>query len=232
VQALRQTAPADLKFLKPARSTIAVALINGDQLLGALALGNRDPRSYTSEDVRLVERLSYQAAIAVANARMHEEIIGLSLTDPLSGLPNRRHLEMFLEKEFAAAQRGRKLSVILFDLDNFKVYNDTAGHQAGDEALHAFADVLRRETRAMNLAARYGGDEFITILADIDRPGAIKHAERISAMVAEHPLLKAANIRASAGVGTYEARMKTAADLIRAADADLYARKAVRKVVV
>ena len=226
-----RAAPADLEFLKPARSAVAVALINGDQVVGALLLGNRDPRSYTSEDVRLVERLSYQAAIAVANARMHEEIIGLSLTDPLTRLPNRRHLEMFLEKEFAAAQRGRRLAVIIFDLDNFKTYNDTAGHQAGDEALHAFADVLLRETRAMNLAARYGGDEFITILADEDRAGALKHAQRVAAAVEEHPLLQAAKIRASAGVGTYDVRMNTAADLIRAADADLYARKAVRRVL-
>lgn len=224
--------PVDRNFLRPARSGVAIALINGDQLLGALSLGNRDPHGYTAEDVRLVERLSYQAAIAVANARMHEEIIGLSLTDPLTGLPNRRHLEMFLEKEFAAAERGRRLSVILFDVDNFKTYNDTAGHQAGDQALRTFAEILQRETRAMNLAARYGGDEFITILADEDGAHALRHAERIAAAVDAHPLLHSANIRASAGVGTYELHMKSAADLIRAADADLYARKAVRKVPV
>jgi diguanylate cyclase (GGDEF)-like protein len=231
VQRAPHVKPEDLNFLRPARSGVAIALINGDQLLGALSLGNRDPHGYTAEDVRLVERLSYQAAIAVANARMHEEIIGLSLTDPLTGLPNRRHLEIFLEKEFAAAQRGRTLSVILFDVDNFKIYNDAAGHQAGDQALRAFADVLRRETRAMNLAARYGGDEFITILADVDRALAHKQAERVAAAVARHPLLRNANIRASAGVASYELHMNSADDLIRAADADMYARKAVRKVV-
>ena len=223
--------PEHMRNLTTAKSTLAVALIAGDKVLGALSLGHKERRRYSEEDVSLVERLSYQAAIAVANARLHEQIIGLSMTDPLTGLPNRRHLEMFLEKEFAAAKRGRRLSAIIFDLDNFKGYNDTAGHQAGDEALHAFAEVLLAQTRAMNLAARYGGDEFITILADADRAGALKHAERIAEMVEEHELLSAANIRASAGVATFEPNMKSPADLIRAADSDLYARKAIRRVI-
>ncbi len=224
--------PAHLRHLTSARSTMAVALITGDKVLGALALGHKERRSYAPEDIRLVERLSFQAAIAVANARLHEQVIGLSLTDPLTRLPNRRHLEMFLEKEFAAAQRGRKLALVLFDLDNFKNYNDSAGHQAGDEALHAFGEVLIGQTRTMNLAARYGGDEFISILADVDRSGALTHAERIAEAVEQHPLLSHANIRTSAGVAIYDPRMDSPAELIGAADADLYARKAIRRVLV
>lgn len=223
--------PQQMRNLITTRSTITVPLIAGDNVLGALSLGDRDQHVYTTDDIRLVERLSFQAAIAVANARLHEQIIGLSMTDPLTALPNRRHLEFHLEKEFAAARRGRRLSAILFDLDNFKQYNDTAGHQAGDEALHEFAEVLRAQTRAMNLAARYGGDEFITILADADRSGGLKHAERIAQEVEGNALLSAANIRASAGVATYDPNMRGPADLIRAADADLYARKAIRKVI-
>lgn len=223
--------PEAMRQLTPAKSTVAVALIAGDKVLGALSLGHKERRRYEPEDIRLVERLSFQAAIAVSNARLHEQIIGLSLTDPLTRLPNRRHLELFLEKEFAAAKRGRRLSAILFDLNNFKGYNDSAGHQAGDEALHAFAQVLKVQTRAMNLAARYGGDEFITVLADADRAGALKHAERIAAAVEADPLLSSANICASAGVATYDATMRSPADLIRAADSDLYARKAIRRVI-
>jgi diguanylate cyclase (GGDEF)-like protein len=213
------------------RSTLDVPLVAGDKLLGALSLGNREERHYSGDDVRLVERLSFQAAIAVSNARLHEQIIGLSMTDPLTQLPNRRRLELHLEKEFGAARRGRMLSVILFDLDNFKQYNDTAGHQAGDEALHEFAEILREQTRVMNLAARYGGDEFITILADADRAGALVHAQRVAHAVAENGLLAAAGICASAGVATYDPNMRGPADLIRAADSDLYARKAIRKVI-
>lgn len=224
--------PGHLRHLTDARSSMAVALIAGDKVLGALSLGHRELRHYSRDDIRLVERLSFQAAIAVANARLHEQIIALSLTDPLTGLPNRRHLEIFLDKEFAAAKRGRMLAAILFDLDNFKMYNDAAGHQAGDEALHAFGEILLAQTRAMNLAARYGGDEFITVLAEVDRAGALKHAERIAEAVEAHPLLSVAGIRASAGVATYDPRMNIPADLIRAADSDLYARKAIRRVIV
>lgn len=223
--------PHNLRQLTAAKSTVAVALVAGEKVLGALSLGHKEHRKYGPEDIRLVERLSFQAAIAVSNARLHEQIIGLSLTDPLTRLPNRRHLELFLEKEFAAAKRGRRLSAIIFDLNNFKGYNDSAGHQAGDEALHAFAEVLKAQTRAMNLAARYGGDEFITVLADADRAGALKHAQRIAEAVDADLLLSSANICASAGVATYDATMRSPADLIRAADSDLYARKAIRRVI-
>jgi diguanylate cyclase (GGDEF)-like protein len=223
--------PEHLRHLTEARSTMAVALVANEKVLGALTLGHKEQRSYTSDDVRLIERLSFQASIAVANARLHEQIIGLSLTDPLTGLPNRRHLEIFLEREFAAAERGRSLAAILFDLDNFKYYNDRAGHQAGDEVLHAFAEILLTQTRAMNLAARYGGDEFIVLLAEVDRGGALRFAERVAEAVETHPLLSKAGIRGSAGVGLYDPRMNRPADLIRAADADLYARKAIRRVL-
>jgi diguanylate cyclase (GGDEF)-like protein len=220
--------PDYLRGLTPAASTTAVSLVAENQLLGALAIGRREQRDHTADELHILERLSYPASIAVANARLHEQIFALSLTDPLTGLPNRRHVEMFLEKEFAAARRGRKLTVMLFDLDNFKEYNDQAGHEAGDEALRAFAVVLMQQTRAMNLAGRFGGDEFISVLADTDRRGGFTHATRIARAVTQDSLLTAAGIRASTGIASFSPRMQTPADLIRAADRDLYARKAGR----
>jgi len=220
--------PDYLREASGSMSIMAVALFAEDQMLGALSVGQTAHRRYRSEEIRLLERLGFQAAIAVANARLHERIFSLSLTDPLTGLPNRRHLEIFLEKEFAAAKRGRQLTLLLFDLDNFKEFNDRAGHQAGDEALCAFASVLANQTRAMNLAARYGGDEFVSILADTDRRGGLTHAARIAREVKADPLLGANGIRASVGVASYSARITTPADLIRAADRDLYARKSGR----
>ena len=220
--------PDYLRGLTPTASTMAVALVAENQMLGALAIGYRESDTQTEDALHILERLSHTAAIAVANARLHEQIFALSLTDPLTGLPNRRHVEMFLEKEFAAARRGRKLTLMLFDLDNFKEYNDQAGHEAGDEALRAFALVLVQQTRAMNLAGRFGGDEFISVLADTDRRGGFTHATRIARAIAQEPLLTAAGIRASAGIATFSPRMQTPADLIRAADRDLYARKAGR----
>lgn len=80
-------------------------------------------------------------------------------------MSNRRHALVALAQEFAAAQRGRPLAVVMFDLDDFKRYNDLHGHAAGDEALRAFASVLHQTTRQMNLSARLGGEEFVSILS-------------------------------------------------------------------
>ncbi|MEJ2216162.1 MAG: diguanylate cyclase [Gemmatimonadota bacterium] len=204
----------------PAESAIAVPLINEGRLVGALSIHHEKARDYPPEDVEMLERLAYQAAIAIANARLHEQILTLSLTDPLTDLPNRRHMEIFLQKEFAAAQRGRPLSIVMFDLDNFKRYNDQAGHQAGDEALRAFASILAEQTRAMNFAARYGGDEFICILSGTGRDGARAHVGRVLHGVERDSVL--ADIGVSAGIATYHDGMTDVTDLMRAADRQLY----------
>jgi diguanylate cyclase (GGDEF)-like protein len=219
--------PPEIRHAHPVASAIVVPLVAADRVIGALGVGHVEARRYRRDDVRLQERLAQQAAIAVANARLHEEIRALSLTDALTGIPNRRHLDLFLEKEFAAARRGRRLTVVIFDLDDFKAYNDQAGHQAGDEALRLFARLLDRETRAMNLAARYGGDEFVSILADTDREGGLAHAGRLARAVDAHPVLS--EIGASAGVASYTAGMKTIRDLLAAADRALYLSKAERR---
>jgi PleD family two-component response regulator len=98
----------------------------GDQVIGALSAGVVRDHAFDDDDAHLIERLAGHASVALKNARLHASLQALSLTDPLTGLPNRRHLEIHLGQELAAAQRGRKLSVVLFDLDNFKTYNDTA----------------------------------------------------------------------------------------------------------
>jgi diguanylate cyclase (GGDEF)-like protein len=207
----------------PAESGIAVPLVSEDELVGALSISHRKARDYRPEDVHVLERLAHQAAIAVANARHHEQVLTLSLTDPLTDLPNRRHMQLFLEKEFAAAQRGRQLSVVMFDLDNFKRYNDQSGHQAGDEALRAFARILQEQTRAMNFAARYGGDEFICILSDTGPDGARMHVGRVLHGVHRDPVL--AGIGVSAGIATHDETVTSIDDLMRAADRQLYRAK-------
>ncbi|MGH7482602.1 MAG: sensor domain-containing diguanylate cyclase [Longimicrobiales bacterium] len=218
--------PLAIRKKVDAGSAAGVPLIAGDNVIGILAIGEHQPRRFPTEELRLLERLSFHVAIAVENARLHEQIRALSLTDPLTGLSNRRHLELVLEKEFAAARRGRKLAVALYDLDHFKAYNDAAGHQAGDEALRAFAHIVLAETRAFDLAARYGGDEFLCILSDADVEGAIAHTARVSQAVASTPSL--ATIGVSAGLAIFDHSMTGPADLIRAADRELYRKKAER----
>ena len=156
--------------------------------------------------------------------RDRDVVEDMAFTDLLTRLPNRRHALLFLENEFAAAQRGRLLSVVLFDLDGFKRYNDTHGHQAGDEAIKAFSDILARTTRRMNLSARFGGEEYISVLAGSDADGAVVFAERVRAVL-ESQHIGDAPLTVSAGVATFEPGMLTSDDLVAAADAALYQAK-------
>ena len=148
----------------------------------------------------------------------------MAYTDGLTRLPNRRHIKLFLENEFAAAGRGRLLSAVLFDLDHFKQYNDRFGHAVGDEALRVFADVLARSTRRMNLSGRLGGEEFLTVLADTSSEGAMVFAERVRTVLKSH-LLGDPPLSVSAGVVTFHPGMRSADELLAAADHALYQAK-------
>jgi diguanylate cyclase (GGDEF)-like protein len=148
----------------------------------------------------------------------------MAFTDALTRLPNRRHAEVFLDNEFAAAERGRPLTVVLFDLDAFKVFNDTHGHAKGDEAIRAFADVLSRTTRRMNLSGRYGGEEFISVLAGSDAAGATVFAERVRmAFLAQH--IGDPPLTVSSGIASFRPGMETSQELVAAADEALYQAK-------
>lgn len=153
-----------------------------------------------------------------------EEATDMAFTDLLTGLPNRRHASIFLRDEFAAAQRGRTVAVVMFDLDDFKGYNDTHGHSAGDEALRAFASVLRANTRRMNLAARYGGEEFLAILAGSNPRGAEIFANRVRAAL-EAEAIGDPPLTVSAGVALYREGVEDPDELLRDADAALYEAK-------
>ena len=149
----------------------------------------------------------------------------LALLDDLTEIPNRRLADLFLEKEFAAAQRGRPLAVVLFDLDGFKEYNDSHGHAAGDEALRTFVRALNRRTRRMDLAARYGGEEFVAILSGGDVTAAAIFAESVRNALGEE-LNGQPAFTVSAGVAEHDSAMGSAQDLILAADQALYRAKA------
>lgn len=153
-----------------------------------------------------------------------ERVEDLAFTDLLTRLPNRRHARVFLENEFAAAERGRLLSVVLFDLDEFKRYNDRYGHQLGDEALRIFADVLGKSTRKMNLSARFGGEEFVSILAGSDAEGAMIFADRVRKTLKARELPNG-SLSVSAGVAAYNPSMRSPDELLAAADHALYRAK-------
>ncbi|HUH12768.1 MAG TPA: sensor domain-containing diguanylate cyclase [Longimicrobiales bacterium] len=195
--------------------------------LGTLFVHGGHP--FTDEQLDLLQGVADQAALAIHSALLFEEVRTLSMTDPLTGLANRRQLDRDMAREFAAAERGRRLSAVLFDLDSFKRYNDHHGHLAGDAVLRMVGEVLRTETRAMNLAARFGGDEFVVLLSDTDGAGAELFVRRVERrFTAEAERLGAPTLRLSAGVAEYDPSMREPEDILRHADRALYRTKEVR----
>ncbi|MFP4624170.1 MAG: diguanylate cyclase [Gemmatimonadota bacterium] len=117
----------------------------------------------------------------------NRELEKLSISDGLTGLYNHRHLHELLEEEFERSKRtGEPVSVVMFDLDNFKQVNDTFGHQAGDRVLRALADILRTTAREIDRLGRYGGEEFMAILPDSDPDAGVTFAERVRQAVERH----------------------------------------------
>ena len=153
------------------------------------------------------------------------ELERLSVTDALTGLYNRRYLMGTLASE---AQRSRRLrrpfAVLLADVDHFKQYNDTQGHPAGDAALVKVADILRKQTRAVDCVARYGGEEFLVVLLETTVTTAVQVAERIRARVAAEPF-DGGRMTLSLGVAECPAHGDTPESLIGSADAALYEAK-------
>jgi diguanylate cyclase (GGDEF)-like protein len=171
--------------------------------------------------------VSIGLTIGLVSELLHQERARaerLALQDDLTEIPNRRLADLFLAKEFAAAQRGRPLAVVLFDLDGFKEYNDRYGHAAGDAALRAFVGVLRPRTRRMDLVARYGGDEFIAVLSGGSLDGGITFADEVRRSLRER--LAGHPFTVSAGVAAHEESMADVDALIAAADRALYQAKA------
>ena len=211
-------------------SGLAAPLVVGGRLAGVLSAGSRRARHFTDDDLAVLQRLASQASVALENARLHSSLQALSLTDPLTGLPNRRRLQIHLDKEVAAARRGRSLVVVVFDVNDFKRVNDTRGHLAGDDILRSFAQILDEENRAMNLVARYGGDEFVSILSDADLDGARLYIKRVVERVATDPIMEPMGVTVSIGLAEFDrASMKTTDDIVSAADSDMYRVKARRQ---
>jgi diguanylate cyclase (GGDEF)-like protein len=184
---------------------------------------------FTDEARELAHWLGSQASIALENARLHRLVERQASTDGLTELPNRRHFEEALEGEIVRAERfGGPLSLILADLDGFKQVNDRFGHQAGDDVLRAFAEILRVTVREIDLPARYGGEEFAVLLPQTDLDGAQRLAERLRRALVSRPLSAGPGtlmaVTASFGVATFP-EAATPAALFAAADEALYRAK-------
>jgi diguanylate cyclase (GGDEF)-like protein len=176
----------------------------------------------------------------ILNQSLHEEIIRrrelevelkhLAITDPLTGLANRRHFSQRLEEELHRARRLNKpLAVIYIDIDHFKMVNDSLGHTAGDQALRHLGEVCHQTLRDIDFIARVGGEEFVAILIDSDLPQAADAAERLRAKVSDSPVLlnegAPKTITISLGVAALTNTDLHGESLLHRADQALYAAK-------
>lgn len=188
---------------------------SGARSLGCMSLDVTHEREAEQEVQKVQQELQ------VAN----EMLRSLSLTDALTGLMNRRALEDSLERELARCIRSRaQLCLLMFDVDNFKKFNDSFGHVQGDQVLRKISDLLRKWTRKGDLVARYGGEEFLTILPDTGPVEAIQIAQRLCEGVAEAAWEHRA-VTASIGVATLDGRTLSTSDFLNEADQALYAAK-------
>ena len=150
------------------QSALVCPLTSGERLIGTLAVYHEEADFYGMEHLRLLERIASQAAAVVNNSIVFEQTEKDSLTDALTGLPNRRSLFPHLTNELTRARRiGTQVSLLVIDLDDFKQINDQHGHDEGDRALCAVASKLRSEIRPYDLCVRYAGDEFVIVLSGV-----------------------------------------------------------------
>jgi diguanylate cyclase (GGDEF)-like protein len=210
---------------------LCVPMVHTNSVLGVLNFRRPEVASFAPEELELLTAVADQAATAVKNAVLHAEAVKLTMTDPLTGVPNRRHLFARLELEMARAQRfGTPLSILMVDIDHFKRLNDTEGHRAGDESLRQVCDVLRARVRKVDTLARYGGEEFMLVLSNVSKEDAHEVAEKLRRAVVEAPQLAVAtqptgHITVSIGVASFPTDATDQDPLVDCADAALYASK-------
>jgi diguanylate cyclase (GGDEF)-like protein len=202
-------------------------LVAKGQSIGLVELFAKEPVSFDAERLALARTMANEAAMALENARLYEDARNLADRDPLTGFYNHRYLHERLGEEVVRSARSRRpMSVLMLDLDDFKLVNDTFGHLFGDRVLTWTAELIRSTLRLSDVPARYGGDEFAIILPETDAEEARAVAGRIVAAFRDHHFSSegrgAVPIGASIGAATFPDDGRSATELIAAADRALY----------
>jgi diguanylate cyclase (GGDEF)-like protein len=204
----------------PEHGHIIIPLKVADRSLGVLCLYTKPKTKISDHYHRLLEDIGNQVGVAIEKASLFREVKELSLHDALTGLPNRRLMESFLQQTQSLSTRyGRNFSIIMADIDHFKNYNDSHGHTAGDELLQHVASLLQQTTRESDLVARYGGEEFLIILPESEKEQARLVAEQIRITVEQKT-----EVTISCGYTTYKPGMQLET-MTQEADQALYRAK-------
>jgi len=206
-------------------SMICVPVVKKDRLLGVIQVINKaDGSVFTDDELRLVQTLADHAAIAIENASLYREAQIAAITDDLTGLANTRHFNRMLPELMA---RARPLTLLVLDLDNFKALVDREGHLVGSRTIGHVGRLIAASLRPADLAARFGGDEFVVVMPATPTAAAREVAEAIRQAIAGARVLAPdgvdiAAVTASVGLATYPDHAHDAESLFRAADAAMY----------
>jgi diguanylate cyclase (GGDEF)-like protein len=227
---LQEDATADYEHFGESvsvRSVLAAPMRLRGLVVGMISTQSYRPNSYSEEDCPLLEMLASYAAIALDNAAMFQNMQRLAITDPLTGLFNRRHLFDLGQREFVRARRfNRPLAALMVDIDLFKQINDRYSHSIGDRSLIRLAQVMRRAIREIDIVGRYGGDEFTIILPEAGPQIAMEIAERLHQQVnATFQNSSLPRLTVSIGVAALTPAHTTFSDLVHTADIALYTAK-------
>jgi diguanylate cyclase (GGDEF)-like protein len=228
--------PYELARAHQFKCYLGVPLQVKEKIIGVLNVYAVEPGSFSEEDIHLLQSFANQAGIAIENAQLYEREQKdrqiqerLAITDGLTGIPNHRHLQDFLAKEFERARRYlHPLSLIMMDIDSFKNINDTYGHEVGDLVLKEVAKILVVSVREVDVVARYGGEEFAIVLPETPLESAFNTAERLRLRIEKSkiPTPKGdLQITVSMGISCLKASHQTKDELISAADEALYRAK-------
>lgn len=220
----------------PGRCHVCVPMVAQGGPLGTLSIddpafcGNNSKCSRFARKLKLATTLGEHIFLAFANLTLRETLKFQSVRDPLTGLFNRRHMEGGLERELRrAARKSTSVAVMMVDIDHFKHFNDGFGHEAGDLVLREFGMLLRLQIRGGDLACRYGGEEFLLVMAETDLESACKRGETLRQRVATLPIhyrgQTLRSITVSIGIAMFPAHGSSATELVSAADAALYRAK-------
>lgn len=216
-------------------STMAsIPLVFEGEMIGAVSVYSIDLESYDEEHLRVLETTSKIASEAISKWKLHAETMSHALTDPMTGLPNARSLQIQFNKELQrAARSGISFQVLVLDLDGFKAVNDTFGHKAGDEMLRGVGRVISEQLREYDFLARYGGDEFVALIPEAGQEQVADLCARIEAAVSSFRLeidsTRYASVGVSVGAAGCPEDGQTFDQMVIAADKVMYDRKVSRK---